>query len=125
MARRRVDIHGRMFTIVDTGHRELSHAVALSYSIDYCMEDDRGESEDPSALASYSDKVLYTYDSVTTEVLRYGHETGVGCIACYMDTDNKWWVIAETRHSGELVTVFHPGGDAILHMDSVLSNSLA
>ncbi len=119
MARKQVNILGKMFTIVDTGHTQLSHAVCLAYSLSYCMQDERIEVDDPESLAIISSKVLYTYDSVTQEVARY-NDNGSGCVLCYMDTNEKWWLVANVLHNGDLVTVFHTGSDEALYMDSAL-----
>ena len=106
MALRTVSIEGRLFTIVDTDHTQLSHAVYLAHSLDYCLTNTKSILEDPVALAAVTGKVIYTYDAIQAEVIRYGAVLGVGCVFCYMDTDNKWWLIATMNDSNDLVTLF-------------------
>lgn len=124
MALLRVDIEGRMFTIVNTGHKELSHAVYLACSTSYCLTDEKGESESPEVIASQTDKIIYTYDSVDATCTRRGQDTGSGCVVCFMDTSNKWWLVCNESHTNDLIAVFHPDSDVIMYFDSILVDNV-
>lgn len=122
MTTRRVDIEGKLYTIVDSEYSELSHAFYLAHSQDYCMTGEKEESEDPSVLSRAAGKVLYTYNAITDEVNRYNYMSGIGCVMCYMDTQRKWWTVAQRSYNGDLNTVFPKDSNMIAEINSLVSN---
>ena len=124
MARKVVSIEDRMFTILDTGFRSLSHAVYLAHSVDYCLTDSMSDLDDPLNLAVLTEKVIYAHDSVLSETVRYGYTTGVGCIFVYKDTDEKWWIIVTTNDKADMVTTFGTYSDITRFFDMRLVDDL-
>lgn len=120
MAARRVEIGGKLYTIVDSDHSELSHAVYLAHSVEYCMTGAMETTDDPSILSRVTGKVLYLYDAITEEVSMYNYNEGIGCVVCYKDVNSKWWVVATPTYNGDLNTVFPKDGNMIAHIASLV-----
>lgn len=124
MTHKAVIIDDKIFTIVDTGFRSLSHAVYLAHSVEYCLTDNKSDLDDPVQLASVTGKVIYAHDSIMSETVRYGHTIGVGCIFVYKDTSDKWWIIAAMNDQTELITTFGAHSDITRFFDMRLSDDL-
>ena len=107
----------------DTGYTSLSHAVYLGYSLDYVMTGKKNDTEDPLLLSKITGKVIYTYDSVVAETLRYGGNKGVGCVFCYLDENNKWWTIGTYNDSFEIVTAYSMYSELTGMFDNILTDS--
>ena len=109
--------------ICDTGYASLSHAVHLGYSLDYVMTGKKSAIEDPILLSKVIGKTIYTYDAVVSEAIRYGGKNTVGCVFCYLDTNDKWWTIATLNDSSELVTAFSIYSPLTEMFDDILTDS--
>jgi len=126
MALRSLRIPGisTQFVMCDTGYSSLAHAVYLAYSLNYGLNGELVDTNDPVLLAKLTGKAVYTYDSVTSEVVRYSASGYVGCVMCCLDTNNKWWTIARYNDKFELVTAFSMYSDTVSMFDDILIDSV-
>lgn len=106
--------------LCDTGYKSMSHAVHMAFSLGYLLRGESADYSSPDTLASTTGKIIYAYDSVTSELTRYGLEEGAGCVVCYLDHNDKWWTVGMYNSNFEIVTVHSLYSELISQFNSIL-----